>query len=77
MESYETDTQIDLTKTIFFSGAKNKSRKRTGPLFFVVRGTLRVEVFLCFVKSRAWMKNNYANLDDVSDSVLLPMFLAP
>jgi hypothetical protein len=45
MESYETDTRIDLTKKMFFSGGKNKSRKGTGPLFFVVRGTLWVEIF--------------------------------
>jgi hypothetical protein len=45
MESYETDTQIDLTKTIFFSSGKNESRKRMGPLFFVVRKTSGVEIF--------------------------------
>jgi hypothetical protein len=54
MESYETDTQIDLTKTIFFFGGKNKSRKRTGRLFFVVRGTSGVEIFFyVLLKSRA------------------------
>jgi hypothetical protein len=54
MEGYETDTQIDLTKTIFFSGGKNKSRKRTGRLFFVARRTSRVEIFFyVLLKSRA------------------------
>jgi hypothetical protein len=54
MESYETDTQTDLIKTISFSGGKNKSRKRNGPLFFVVRENLRVEIFFyVLLKSRA------------------------
>jgi hypothetical protein len=45
MENYENDTHTDLTKTIFFSGGKNESRKRMGPLFFAVRKTSRVEIF--------------------------------
>jgi hypothetical protein len=54
MESYETDTQTDLIKTIFFSGGKNNPRNRNGPFFFVVRGNLRVEIFFYFsLKSRA------------------------
>jgi hypothetical protein len=54
MESYETDTQTDLIKTVFFSGMKKKTRKRNGPLFFVVRGNLRVKIFFCvLLKSRA------------------------